>query len=297
MATFFDNSIDPQDVFAEAFFPTIRLHGTDRIEMKTKVKMAVRKLTLNGEPIIIVTNHENVHTDSMVICSWIEYSWVAQLETIPDATNINLILSKNANTILSNEAIDKLFNSMENILHKDFDSYNKWLGGRLLVTPVCAIRNTELNSANRLEELLKHINSVVSELYVTSQYQAAYKSQHSDEDVKPTVVIGCDSNVYEAISAHIVNGMLSLDNGFYARVVSTSNERMVNNLFIVFNIFDASTNIIPNPLNFGNMIWCEPSINVCNIIIDTTKTIYAYRPILKCMHLVNMPVIGYIKLR
>lgn len=180
----------------------------------------------------------------------------------------------------SNEAVTALLNTTT-LLNEYIDSRDLTgagpdiLGvGRFFIRPtffqedvdmkliVDSIKSHE-RAADIQASLVSKIRDYAYRMYRDSEYKAAADALTGGISGTPTVIIGTDPVLARYLT--VTGELRTLGPDFDVRIVSTLDSRVAGKIFISFGTFDETRNSVPNPLNFGNMIWAPELVLTANI--------------------------------
>jgi hypothetical protein len=174
---------------------------------------------------------------------------------------------------------------------------------RELVTPSylealidVAAQVDSLKSADRADDvvglLVNKLRDMAFRLYQKSGYKAAADAMSGGVATKPTVIIGTDPILYRYLT--LTGDTRLLGDAFNFKVVQSLDQRMTGKIVLSFGSESSFTDGVPNALHFGNMAW-KPELtlmmpatrNGANAMELTVQPMF--------LHVVNLPVMGYIE--
>lgn len=137
--------------------------------------------------------------------------------------------------------------------------------------------------------LVNKIKDTVLRLYIESGYNIAFEAANGNTGIKPTVIIGTDTNIRQYLLSG--DGQVNLGDEFDVVVVSTPNPAMYGKIMLSFGVFTEKRNSEVNPLNFGNMLW---SPTFCTDIARNYNGAYRreLHNIPRYLHIFNLPILG-----
>ena len=138
--------------------------------------------------------------------------------------------------------------------------------------------------------LIDKIYNLVVDAAVDSKYKAAFDHVYGKTSSKKiTVGIATDPAIKKFLLAGVDGDTIQLGGEYEGIIRDTLNPRLKGKVVISFVVIDEETNVKPNPLNFGHMLW-SPAI-----VVDLTKNegnayTRTVRTIPRYLHQVNVPV-------
>lgn len=138
--------------------------------------------------------------------------------------------------------------------------------------------------------LIDKIYNLVVDAAVESKYKAAFDHVYGKTSSKKiTVGIATDPAIKKFLLAGVDGDVIQLGGEYEAIIRDTLNPRLKGKIILSFVIIDEETNVKPNPLNYGHMLW-SPAI-----VVDLTKNegnayTRTVRTIPRYLHQVNVPV-------
>ena len=138
--------------------------------------------------------------------------------------------------------------------------------------------------------LIDKIYNLVVDAAVDSKYKAAFDHVYGKTSSKKiTVGIATDPSIKKFLLAGVDGDTIQLGGEYEGIIRDTLNPRLKGKIVLSFVVIDEETNVKPNPLNFGHMLW-SPAI-----VVDLTKNegnayTRTVRTIPRYLHQVNVPV-------
>ena len=141
--------------------------------------------------------------------------------------------------------------------------------------------------------LIQRINNIAIDMIIKSNYGPAFQVLKGNSGQKITIVVATDPNLARLI---VKDGVSEFEYGerFKAKLVSTCNELVRGQIFILPTVLDENKNTTPDPLNYGFCIYTP------TIVYEVSKTTNGavageLNTIPRFLHVNNLPLGGFIK--
>lgn len=141
--------------------------------------------------------------------------------------------------------------------------------------------------------LIQRINNIAIDMIIKSNYGPAFQVLKGNSGQKITIVVATDPNLARLI---VKDGVSEFEYGerFKFKIVSTFNELVRGQIFILPTVLDENKNTTPDPLNYGFCIYTP------TIVYEVSKTTNGavageLNTIPRFLHVNNLPLGGFIK--
>lgn len=214
----------------------------------------------------------------------------------------------------SNDAVTALLN-INDTLSQYVDSRDSTgvgpdvLGvGRFFVRPTYEAATLDMNdavqsvksherAADMQAAMVNKIRDMAYRMYRDSEYKAAADALAGGVGPLPVVVLATDPVLSRYLT--VSGDLRTLGNEFDVRIVHTLDIRMRGKIAVSFGVFDETRNSVPNPLNFGNLVWAPELVLTANIsrgntisketVVQPRYRFTSHCPILGMLTVVNVP--------